>query len=558
MFPKKIIVLSIALFLGLFSWGQKPFFKDKKVATRVQQTIEYLASDNLRGRLAATEGEKQSAEYIAAKFESIGLLADGEDGYMRSIGVTNLRMTKPSSSLQIGGESLALFTDFYPVSISANNGRYTGNAVNVGHGIVDKGLNHDDYANKDVAGKAVIINLDIPGGPNEHNRFIAWEGIELRAQYAAGKGAIALIFYTTNKDLVPSGELQKTRKHIGKPVVFVNKDLSNTEIEPVQLQLDILLNVASAYNVVGKIENNAQYTVVLAAHYDHLGEGTKTQNPGEIHFGADNNASGVAALLELARELKSKPKKYKNYNYLFVALTGSEQDSRGAKNFISNKSFGSIETNYFINLDMVGHLDSTNKALQVCGVGTSYQWNDIIENTKIWKRKIATISTPFVAPLESDYKTLYQGGMPGLHITTGTQTYTNTPQDKPSVINYGGEAYIIRYITKMIQELDQSDRIVPAKIVTESTVNANASKVLGIYLDAKYAADGILVRAIIPNSNAKNAGILAGDIIIKLGTTAVSDMATYGNALNQIQEITETTVTIVRGNETKTLSLQFL
>ncbi len=460
MFLKKITIVSITLLLSIASFGQKPRFRDKKVAANVKKHIEYLASNDLEGRYTATNGEKMSAEYIAGQFEKMGLVPEGDSGYLQYVGVPNLRMTQPKSSLKIGDEVLMLFTDFYPINISANNGRYTGEAINVNYGIEDPGLKNLDYEKKDVKGKAVIINLDIPGSSNQHNRFVAWEDAEMRAQYAISLGARAVLFYTTNKALKPSGKLEKTLEHIGKPVLFVNRDLSKITTEHIDLNLDVMLLTLQAHNIIGQIDNRSAHTVIITAHHDHLGSGNNSQiqpqYKNQIHNGADNNASGVAALLELAREISSKPKKYSTYNYMFVAFTGSELNQLGSQFFVTSKPFESIETNYVLNLDMVGHLDSANKELFINGTATSTTMTSILSSVKISKRKIINVNMSGHDLGSSDMESFLKFGMPAVLISTGKQSYSNTPNDDSRIINFGGEAFVIRYLSKMIRTLDKN------------------------------------------------------------------------------------------------------
>lgn len=459
MFPKKPILTSLTLILCLASFGQKPRFKDKRVAARVKTHIEYLSSNDLEGRYTATSGEKKSAEYIAGQFEKIGLIPKGDIGYLQHIEVPNMRMAQPNSSLKLGNDVLTLFTDFYPINISSNNGRYTGEAIHMNYGIEDPGLNHLDYEGKNVKGKAVIINLDIPGGLNQHNRFMSWEDAEMRVEYAISRGARAILFYTTNNALKPSGKLEKTLENTGKPVLFINRDLSNITTEQIDLNLDIMLLSVQAHNIIGTIENESDYTVVITAHHDHLGIGNNRQTPpafkNQIHRGADNNASGIAALLELAREITSKPKKYRTYNYMFVAFTGAELEQLGSRFFVESKPFGSIETNYVLNLDMVGHLDSTGKELFISGAERSATLESILSTTKIAKHKIIKVNTNGHDIGPSDLESFHTFDVPTVLVTTGKQSYSNTPEDNLSVINFGGEAYIIRYLTKTIRRLDQ-------------------------------------------------------------------------------------------------------
>ncbi len=561
MLSKQGFTTTLALVLVTLAWGQKPHFKDKKVASNIQSHISYLTSEELAGRYVATAGEKMSADYIALQFEEIGLTPDGDDGYLQYIPIPNLRMAQANSTLTLGDDVLTLFTDYYPITISANNGNHIGEAINIGYGVEDAGLKHNDYKGKDITNKAVIINLDIPGGTNQHNRFMSWEGAEMRAQYAIAKGARAVLFHTTNEDLVPGGTLEKTLEHLGKPILFVKRDLGKKDINEIELNLQVMLLTVNAHNVVGKIDNNAQHTVILAAHHDHIGVGNANkvlaEYKNQIHYGADNNASGVAALIELAKAIKAKPKKYANHNYIFVALTGAEENFMGSKYFVNSKSYGTIEPSYMLNLDMIGHLDSTAKELTLKGAGTSPSWTTAISNTRICKRKIQTINTTYLAPKESDATFFYMRGAPGLHITTGIQDYTNTPSDIASVINYGGEAFIVRYVNKLIRTLDKEERLQITKTVTERDLSSNLTVSFGVVPNLAYKADGILVGDTEANSIAQKAGILPGDIIIQVGDSLTTDLQAYTNSLTSLQAGDTTSVTIIRGKETKTLPLQF-
>jgi Zn-dependent M28 family amino/carboxypeptidase len=153
--------------------------------------------------------------------------------------------------------------------------------------------------------------------------------------------------------------------------------------------------------------------------------------------------------------ITKKPKKYSTYNYVFVALTGEEQNQLGAEYFVESTPFYT-EPNAVINLDMIGHLDSNQKEIFIQGINTAPGWSNILAATKIWKRKIKKVNTSYSSKNRSDFNLFYQKGAPSINITTGNQPYTNTPNDTPDKINYGGEAFIIRYLTKTLRNIDKS------------------------------------------------------------------------------------------------------
>lgn len=221
----RLILLShLAFVISLNVWAQKPHFGEKKRSKRITKHITYLASDELGGRLSASDNDRKSAEYIAKQYERIGLEPAGEnDSYYQYMSTPDLRLAKSNTSLVLDKYVLKLFKEFYPLSASSNKGTYEGEAVNVNYGIEDEGLKHHDYQDKEVSGKVVLIKMDIPGGVHPHNRYISWSGIEYRATYAKSKGAKAVVYYTDNEELQPSGTLAKTLDNAGIPIFLLKK-----------------------------------------------------------------------------------------------------------------------------------------------------------------------------------------------------------------------------------------------------------------------------------------------------------------------------------------------
>ena len=559
---KKIsLTIAITVLVGTLTFAQKPHFKEKKIARNVKKHIQYLASDELEGRETGTQGERLSAEYIADQFSKIGLLPKGEQDYYQYMTVPNLRMAQGNTSLMIDKKVQTLFIDFYPISASSNNGRYDGEIVNIGYGIEDEGLKHNDYKDVDLAGKAVIIDLDLPGGTHPHNKFMAWTGVEQRVNYAKSKGAKAVIFHTKNKDLIPNGTLTKTIKHSGIPVLFVKKDLSDITIANGDLVIDVLLLSTDAHNVLGYIDNGKRTTVVIGAHHDHLGKGhhggSRSEKPGDIHNGADDNASGIAALIELAKVVKKKPKHFSNNNYLFIAFTGEEEGLLGSKYFVKSNLFIREQVPYMINMDMVGHLDSTSKTLIINGVGTSPSWTEAISSISYPKRKIAKVKTTESGIGASDHTSFYLQGIPAVHFFTGQHQHYHKPTDDVEIVNFGGEAFVISYICKMMYTMDKMDKVVFTKTKDESQGRMKFKVTLGIMPDYVYDGEGLRVDGVKEGKPGYKAGLLKGDIIISLNGQNIQNMKDYMKTLMSFEEGIKTTVTVRRGSETKALDVQF-
>ena len=559
----RLILLSLlACVISLNVWAQKPHFGEKKRSKRITKHITYLASDELGGRLSASDNDKKSAEYIAKQYERIGLEPAGEnDSYYQYMSTPDLRLAKSNTSLVLDKYVLKLFKEFYPLSASSNNGSYKGEAVNVNYGIEDEGLKHHDYQDKEVSGKVVLIKMDIPGGVHPHNRYISWSGIEYRATYAKSKGAKAVVYYTDNEELQPSGTLAKTHDNTGIPIFFIKKDLNNLDVTPVRFNLDILMITKIANNVLGFIDNQADQTVVVGAHHDHLGRGQKggslAEIPGDIHNGADDNASGVAGLFEIAQAIVKKPKKYKNNNYLFIAFSGEEQGLIGSKYFVKSALMQKQNVNFMINMDMIGHLDSTKKTLIINGVGSSPEWNKAISEVSYPTRKIAKIKTTESGIGASDHTSFYLVNIPAVHFFTGQHQHYHKPSDDPSIINYGGEAFVISYMLKILQKANEYGEFSFTETTKDEPSRMNFKVTLGIMPDYIFDGEGMRVDGVKPERPGSKAGMLKGDIIIGMGDFTIANIQDYMKALSSYNKNDQTIVTIRRNKEVKILNVTF-
>lgn len=559
---RKILLLLLAGVSSINTWAQKPRFGEKKRSKRIEKHIAYLASDELGGRLSASDNDKKSAEYIAKQYELIGLEPAGEDeSYFQYMPTPDLRLAKSNTSMVLDEVALKLFHDFYPLSASSNKGAFEGEVVNVNYGIEDAGLKHQDYKGKSVSGKVVLIKMGIPGGVHPHNRYISWSGVEYRAEYAKSRGVKAVIYYSGNEELHPSGELAKTVENSGIPIFFVKKDLSALDQTSVQFNLDILMITKMAHNVLGFIDNQADQTIVIGAHHDHLGRGQKggslAETPGEIHNGADDNASGVAGLFEIAQAILKKPKKYLNNNYLFIAFSGEEQGLVGSKYFVKSRLMREQNVNFMMNMDMIGHLDSTQKTLIINGVGSSPAWNKAISEVSYSKRKIAKIKTTESGIGASDHTSFYLADIPAVHFFTGQHAYYHKPTDDPSIVNYGGEAFVISYMLKMLQKMNGYGEVSFTETAAEETTRLNFKVTLGIMPDYIFDGEGMRVDGVKPERPGSKSGMLKGDIIIGMGDQTIANIQDYMKALSSYNKNDQTTVTIRRNNEVKVLNVTF-
>jgi len=299
-------------------------------------------------------------------------------------------------------------------------------------------------------------------------------------------------------------------------------------------------------NVVGFINNNVENTVVIGAHYDHLGRGAegslyRGEDSTAIHNGADDNASGVAILLNLASKLKTENK---GNNYLFIAFSGEEMGLLGSNYFVKNSTIDTNKMNYMINMDMVGRL-KVDSTLAVYGVGTS----------PILKQTLTAHNSSFkliqkesgVGP--SDHTSFYNADIPVLHFFTGQHEDYHKPSDDSEKLNYDGMQIISNYIFEVITDLDNNDKLSFRKTKNESEETPRFKVGLGVIPDYLYDGIGLRIDGISEDKPAQKAGLEKGDIVIKLGDSVVTDMMSYMKVLATFEKGDSTKVVVDRNGE---------
>jgi hypothetical protein len=312
-------------------------------------------------------------------------------------------------------------------------------------------------------------------------------------------------------------------------------------------------------NVIGYINNNAETTIVIGAHYDHLGYGGEgSLYRGEekaVHNGADDNASGVAVLLNLAERLKVKNEntdiKDQN-NYLFMAFSGEEMGLLGSNYFSKNPTISAESINYMINMDMVGRLKA-DSTLAVYGVGTSPLFKQTI---KAHNNKFKLIENESgVGP--SDHTSFYLIDIPVLHFFTGQHEDYHKPADDSDKLNYEGMNLISDYIFDIISDLDDNGELAFRKTKNESEETPRFKVGLGVVPDYLYDGEGMRIDGTREDTPAFNAGLQKGDIVVKLGDSIVTDMVSYMRALSVFEKGDEAAITVKRGEQTIDTKVNF-
>ena len=309
----------------------------------------------------------------------------------------------------------------------------------------------------------------------------------------------------------------------------------------------------TARNVIGFIDNKAPNTIILGAHFDHLGYGDENslyKGDSSIHNGADDNASGVAAMLLLAEELLGRNI---NNNYLFIAFSGEEKGLFGSNYYSKNAAIDLEKVNYMINMDMVGRLNEEN-ALAINGTGTSPSWNEIVDDIGIDTLKLIT-SESGIGP--SDHTSFYLKDIPVLHFFTGQHEDYHKPSDDADKINYEGIYVVSAYIDSLITRLDENEKLAFTKTKDESKETPRFTVTLGVVPDYMFDGNGMRIDGVSEDKPAMKAGLLAGDIVVQLGEIEVTDMMSYMKALSEFKKGDATEVIVKRGEEELTYPIQF-
>lgn len=542
--------------LILITYFFSPIFAQNDPQTMMSSHVYFLSDDRLEGRATGGEGEKIALEYIANYFSMYGLSPKGQNGFVQEFEFSLGKSYSGKNSLSVNGHTLQLDEDFYPL-VYSGNGEINANIVDVGFGIHAPDLNYDDYANKtNLNGNVFLINLSSPDGIHPHSKYIEYTDYQTRINTAIHFGASAIVFYNIDKTLNnPKNDLTRNVKSFSIPVVFeTNEFLNDGDI--IQLSIELDDNERVGHNVIAFIDNGAPSTVAIGAHYDHLGWGESggSLHRGEpaIHNGADDNASGVALMLELANYL-NRQSDLQN-NYLFIAFSGEELGLYGSKSFVKNATIDTASLNYMLNFDMVGRLDEENK-MAVNGVGTSPTFKEICTSISAGNLTIKTTESG-MGP--SDHASFYLANIPVLHFYTGNNPDYHKPEDDPHLINYTGMKQIYDYTISLVNELDD-DGVFEFQ-ATKDDNNKNAPKfsvTLGVVPDYMFDGEGMRIDGVTEGKPASNAGIKTGDIVKKMGSIDITDMMSYMTALSKFKKGETTIVLVEREKEIVELTVTF-
>ncbi len=523
---------------------------DRALAKQLQKDISYLAADSLEGRRTSTVGETKAGDYIVAHYTASGIPAY-KTVYRYPFHFVYGKEIAPSTMIKVAGNEVRVPDEAFPLPFSNNKHAYSEVLPDVME-----------------SGNVWLVSLYADADEAQSPHFDAEKVMYDRSKEAQTQGATGVLFYDAyGSKWPPSFNRQSEKESLEIPVAFLGHEGYQKYIQPADnrtqrnnYQVDLNINLKKpdrvGTNIAAFIDNHAKYTVVIGAHYDHLGYGEDGNSlyagkEKQIHNGADDNASGTAAVLSIADWVKRKH--LHHYNYLFLNFSGEELGLLGSKAFIKDQKLDSSQIAYMINMDMVGRLNDSTHALTVGGIGTSPAWPQFISEPNKQFRYV--LDSSGIGP--SDHTSFYLANIPVLFLFTGTHRDYHKPSDDADKINYPGEVAVIKYAEHIISQMDGAPRPAYTKTKESATSRVNFKVTLGIMPDYAYQDGGVRVDGVSDNRPAQKAGMKPGDIITQLGSFKVQGMQSYMEALSKFSMGDKTTVHFTRDGKPMSLPIEF-
>lgn len=561
---------------------------------RLKKHVKYLASEELEGRSPGTKGNALAAEYIQDQFKKIGLKTYGSTQYFQQFSiVTDILLNPKGNALSIMGgvkeQNLSINKNYFPLGIS-DNGTADCPIVFAGYGISSPSDKYDDYAGIDVKDAIVIVMRGAPEQDNPHGNLSQFAALRSKAMTAKEKGAKGLIcvsgsqfpdsllglryeqggkvegmlvgnvLSSTLEQLIPT---LKIAMH--DSIIKATKSPSSFSLPQIRMRLSVSLKekTVNTSNVIGYLPGTdpalSNEVIVIGAHFDHLGwggEGSGTlasTKEKAIHHGADDNASGTAGLIETAFELSKKPLKRP---IMFIGFTAEERGLLGSAHFVKSPVIGLDSICMMINMDMIGRLKDGK--LNIGGIGTSTGFKPLMDS--IGKLHALTLSFTEDGFGPSDHASFYGKEKPVLFFFTGLHSDYHRPSDTWEKIQYEGESTIVNMVLQTLDFIGNAGKK-PDYIKVKSSAQpgqAMSFKVsLGITPDYSDHPKGMRITGVREGGAGEKAGLIADDIIIKLGSTIIKNVYDYTFALGKFKAGDTTGITVLRGpREDKEVELQ--
>jgi hypothetical protein len=559
------------------------------MADRIVRDITWLADPTRDGRGVGTAGLAASGEYIEARFKALGLEPAGPNGsYRQELEVVTSVKSGEGTQLSVAEVPLSK-ADFSPLGFSSQ-GTISGRLVLAGYGINEPSLGRSDYEGLPVKGNIVVVRRFVPDSEKfKDTKSDRIHGdLRQKAWVARERGAAALVVVDIPErpkgapaDWKPADEApfpaleREGYGDAGLPVVVVKRQAFAQTLSLLEkgqrlnaaLTVELSFERRPVFNVLGRLpaqappEERLPGTIVVGAHYDHLGHGgsySLAPDDHSPHVGADDNASGVSLVLEVARGL-SERKTPTRRDVVFATFTAEEMGVLGSSHLVKNPPPGLEPQNLYamFNFDMVGRM--TKNSLSVLGAESAEEWAMLVPKVCADVRVECHLSGSGYGP--SDHSSFYTAGVPVLHFFTGAHSDYHKPSDIASRINGAGAAQIAELTERLLANEPQLAKLSYRKVAPEDPRgdrrSFNAS--LGTIPDYAGPPDqkGVLLSDVRPGSGAAAGGMQRGDILVQLGDKSIEGVHDLMFVLNRAKPHQTVTAAVLRDGKRIEMKVTF-
>jgi aminopeptidase YwaD len=552
--------------------------------------VAFLASDSLKGRKPGTPEADMAARYIRDQIKKAGLQLLGDDGFQYFDVITAVEPGS-ANSLSFDNFIAKINDDYIPLAFSKDTSAQAELVfVDYGFDFEEDSVAWHSYKDLDVKGKYVLVLRGDPDPERGNSVFESYNSLRHKVLIAKDKGVLGVVF-VSGKNIDPDDALIEMtvndgRTSAGVQVVHIKRAVAdrilashnvtiesleneiNESRQPKSIILDQLINISteivkkseSTQNVVALLPGNDPVLkdeyIVIGAHYDHLGmggsgSGSRRPDTVAVHNGADDNASGVASIIEMVEKMASKKNELKR-SVIFIAFGAEEMGLLGSKFFTDNSPVNIKDIKAMLNLDMVGSLNKETKALTVGGTGTAIGLSDLVsqlaDSTKLFIKQ----STEGYGP--SDHASFYMKDIPVLFFFTGVTEEYHTPDDIIDSLNFAGQKVVSDYAYDLAMAIDTRNEALVyqeagPKVKTEGG-RRSLKVTLGIMPDfASVNTKGVRADMVIKDRPAYRAGMQNGDIIVAMEGKPVGDIYEYMARLKEFKKGQRISVDVIRGNE---------
>ena len=533
--------------------------------------VRFLADDRLEGRSVGSAGEHCAGDYLASQFESLGLTPAGSQGsFFQTFPIRKGAELGPENRLTVKGRSYATGTEWVPTGFSAS-ASLDRELIYGGHLLSSPGNPEDEFARIDISDRIVVVEWGDPDDP--HGTGLRGDP-HFKATVAAGRDAAGILLLAPTGMELPT-PVDEMRAALAIPVGIVSGAAAAVLREALiggasaSLRTDIRATSAEARNVVALLPGanpllRDEY-VIIGAHYDHLGYGGEgSLAPGEtaIHNGADDNASGTAAVLDIARRLAAGPRL--DRSVLFIAFTGEERGLWGSAFFVRQPTVDLEEAVAMLNLDMVGRV--VEDGLTVLGVGTAAEWDEIVDRANGQLSAPLRIGKSPDGYGPSDHSSFYGEGIPVLHFLSNLHEDYHRPSDDWEKINIDGLERVSELTARIASRLATggADAVAltpiqqappsPAAPTQSSSSSGGYGPYLGTVPDMTPRDFGLRLTGVREGSPAAAAGLQPGDVVVEFDGKPVTDIYAYTYALQAKSPGDEVVIVVERGGERLSLT----